>query len=232
MDITEKFLLPFGAKLGEDLIWCQILNRVSPNTSSIALFLDRDGVIVEEVNYLSKPQDVHLISGVADVIAHFNNKLIPVILVTNQAGIGKSKISWGQFAEVQEKIISELDMKGAFINAVFACPFHEDAKVPYKVPDHPCRKPNPGMFFKASDLMSLNLSGSIIIGDRASDLEAGKNAGLSKGIHVGTGYGSDKAEREMVCQLASKEFQIVSLSSIGQLEAEDCFNLLPPEYRD
>ena len=135
-----------------------MLNRVSCWIKTPALFLDRDGVVIEEVNYLSRPQDVKLIPGAVEVIGECNKRQIPVIFVTNQAGIGRGFIPWDKFVAVQEKIISELDYGGVYVNAVFACPSHEDAREPYKHPNHPNRKPNPGMLIRASEIMPIDLS--------------------------------------------------------------------------
>ena len=84
MDISQNAQLPFGAFIDQDHIWCQVLNRVSFSTKKPALFLDRDGVVVEEVNYLAHPRDVSIIHGARKLIRSANIKKIPVIIITNQ----------------------------------------------------------------------------------------------------------------------------------------------------
>ncbi len=211
--------LPFGADIDEDGLWRQVLNRpqISPGGSGrrAALFLDRDGVVVEDTHYLHRPGDVSIIDGAALIIAEANRRAVPVILVTNQAGIARGKFGWPDFIAVQEKIIDELDRQGAFLNAVFACPHHADGRPPFDAPDHPWRKPNPGMMLGAAERLPIDLGRSWIIGDRAGDLEAGKNAGLAGGLHVLSGHGGDPGERDAAEALAGNGFQTLIAETIG-----------------
>jgi D-glycero-D-manno-heptose 1,7-bisphosphate phosphatase len=212
-EITEN--LPFGADIDEDGLWRQVLNRPQGSGRHAALFLDRDGVMVEDTDYLHRPADVILIDGAARVIAEANLLAVPVILVTNQAGIGRGKFGWPDFIAVQKKIIDELDREGAFLNAVFACPHHADARPPYDAPDHPWRKPNPGMLLGAAERLPIDLGRSWLIGDRAGDLEAGKSAGLAGGVHLLTGHGGDAGERDRAEALSGGGFQTLIAESIG-----------------
>jgi len=210
--------LPFGAEIDYEGIWCQVLNRCQGPGKRPALFLDRDGVIVEEVHYLHRVEDVNLIKGSTDIIARANSLGVPVVVVTNQAGIGYGKYGWKEFADVQEQIIDELATAGAFINAVFACPFHARGKAPYQHPDHPGRKPNPGMLIRAGERLAVDLAGSWIVGDRAGDLEAGKNAGLAGGMHVKTGHGEENAEQLAAKALGSVKFKVFQANQISDAE--------------
>lgn len=214
MNDHVNFKLPFGASINSDGLWCQVLNRCQGNGLRPALFLDRDGVIVEEVNYLHRVQDVQLIDGASEVISRANALAIPVVIVTNQAGIGYGKYGWQEFSEVQQQIIHDLLGFGAFINAVFACPFHIKGKPPFQHPDHPGRKPNPGMIMEASKMLAVDLSRSWIVGDRASDLSAGKNAKLEGGMHVTTGHGCDQKEQREALGAKSRRFTVVNRNSI------------------
>jgi len=210
--------LPFGAEIDNEGIWCQVLNRCQGPGKRPALFLDRDGVIVEEVHYLHRVEDVNLIEGATDIIARANSLGVPVVVVTNQAGIGYGKYGWKEFADVQERIIDELAAAEAFINAVFACPFHARGKAPYQHPDHPGRKPNPGMLIRAGARLPLDLAHSWIVGDRAGDLEAGKNAGLAGGMHVKTGHGEESAEQLAAKVLGSAKFKVIQANQISDAE--------------
>ncbi|HIM24579.1 MAG TPA: HAD-IIIA family hydrolase, partial [Rhodospirillales bacterium] len=156
IQITET--LPVGAELSEDGLWSQVLNRPQGSGRHRALFLDRDGVIVEDTNYLHRPEDVRMIDGAVEVIATANQLAIPVIVITNQAGIARGLYGWNEFVQVQETILAALDIGGAFVNAVFACPHHGDGKPPYKQADHPWRKPNPGMLLAAAERMALDIA--------------------------------------------------------------------------
>lgn len=201
-------------------VWSEVISRQDTTRGRPALFLDRDGVIVEEVNYLHRPEDVIIIPGAAQVISHANALNIPVIIVTNQAGIGRRYYNWDHFIEVQNKIYSLLSGAGAKIDAVFACPHHSDAYAPYNHKNHPCRKPNPGLLTMAETTMAINLHGSWIAGDRSTDLRAGLNAGCAGGIHLQTGHGIRDIERETSLALASQTFAIQSLPSISEMLLE------------
>ena len=113
-----------------------------PSARRPALFLDRDGVIVEDHGYLSRPADVALIPGAAGIIDLANRRGIPVIEVTNQAGIGRGYYAWEQFLEVEDALAGELARAGAVIDATFACPYHRDGVAPWAHPAHPARKPD------------------------------------------------------------------------------------------
>ncbi len=168
-----------------------------------ALFLDRDGVIVEDTHHLSRPEDVEMITGAAEVIAAANIAGIPVIVVTNQSGVGQGLFTWSDFLAVQVRILSALAYGGARIDAVFACPNHPDAAPPWGHPDHPWRKPNPGMLLRGAACLPVDLGASWIVGDRWRDLEAGRRAGLAGGLYVGgdrTGEVAEEAVRDTMAK--------------------------------
>lgn len=154
------------------------------------LFLDRDGVIVEEVNFLHRLEDIVLIPGVAEAIARANRAHIAVVMVTNQTGVARGFYSWEAFAAVQEAIFAHLARAaGAQFSMVLACAYHAEGIGEYAITDHPWRKPNPGMLLKAAQTLRVNLARSFVVGDRLSDLSAGRAAGLPGGALVRTGYG-------------------------------------------
>jgi D-glycero-D-manno-heptose 1,7-bisphosphate phosphatase len=214
-----KFVPPGGASIDEEGVWCQVLEPGSKARRS-ALFLDRDGVVVDEVHYLRRAQDVRLVAGAANVIAQANRCDLAVVLVTNQAGIGRGILGWPEFARVQARIIAELAAAGATFDAVYACPHHAEGQPPYNHPDHPARKPNPGMLLRAVEALVLDAETSWIVGDRASDLEAGRAAGLAGGLHVLTGYGERSAERKAALALADGRFRAVGGASIADVPAQ------------
>ncbi len=186
-----------------------------------ALFLDRDGTIVEEVGHLRRPEDVRLIPGAAAVIARANGLGVPVIVVTNQSGIGRGLFGWAELLAVEERIESLLAERGARIDAVLACPFHRDGRAPFQHPDHPARKPNPGLLRRAGEALAVDLAGSWIIGDRAGDVAAGRAAGLAGGMHVATGWGSEPGERE-AARAFSCGYRVLEAASIA-----DALDALP-----
>ncbi len=217
-----KEKLPLGASIDADGLWSQVLNRAQGAGLRAALFLDRDGVVVEEVHYLHKPADVRLIDGAAGLIGAANKSGVPVILVSNQAGIARGLYGWEAFIAVQDKILDGLAAEGAFINGVFACPHHGDGKAPYDTAEHPWRKPNPGMLIEAAQRLPVDLGASWIVGDQASDLEAGKNAKLAGGVHVLSGHGKDDGERDRALALSGNGFQ-----ALGAEDVKGAVSLLP-----
>ncbi len=153
-----------------------------------AVFLDRDGTLNEEVDYLSDPDQLFLIPGAAAAVAKLNARGIPVVVVTNQSGIGRGRYGWREFEAVMSRMGILLAQERARVDAVYAAPHHAKGLGEYAVADHPDRKPNPGMLLKAAEEHGLDLSHSWMVGDKALDLEAGRRAGCRVAL-VRTGYG-------------------------------------------
>lgn len=162
---------------------------MSPAAPCAAVFLDRDGVIIEDDGYVGRAADVRMIPGAADAVARLNRAGLAVVVVTNQSGIGRGYYGWADFEAVQAVIEAELARADARLDLVLACAYHADALPPLAASDHPWRKPNPGMILAAARKFPLQLHRSVIVGDRLSDLEAGRRAGLRGGILVRTGNG-------------------------------------------
>jgi D-glycero-D-manno-heptose 1,7-bisphosphate phosphatase len=158
-----------------------------------ALFLDRDGVLVVDSGYLHRPEDVVLVAGTAEAVAAVNRAGIPVILVTNQAGIGRGYYGWDDFDAVQRQLIDRLAEEDAHVDLVLACACHAEGRGPYAAAEHPWRKPRPGMFLEAGRMLELDLTRSFVVGDQVSDLQAGAAAGLREGALV-QGGGDPTAE--------------------------------------
>jgi D-glycero-D-manno-heptose 1,7-bisphosphate phosphatase len=145
-----------------------------------ALFLDRDGVVNEDVGYLHRPEDVTIRPGIAATIADARRQGMDVVIVTNQSGVGRGYYGWADFERVQDTVERQLrdECSDAFVSMVCACPFHRDAKPPYDVDGHPWRKPNPGMILFAASILDIDLSRSIMIGNERSDELAAQAAGV------------------------------------------------------
>ncbi len=150
-----------------------------------AVFLDRDGTINEEVEYLHEPDELRLLPGTAQAVRLLNQAAIPVILVTNQAGVGRGYYSEAAMHALHSELAVRLAARGAHLDAIYHCPHHPDENCD-------CRKPKPGMLLQAAAEHGIDLRRSFVIGDKMSDLEAGKRAG-SHTVLVLTGYG--RAER-------------------------------------
>jgi D-glycero-D-manno-heptose 1,7-bisphosphate phosphatase len=198
--------------LNSDGVWCQILARTARGRP--ALFLDRDGAVIEEAQYPSRAEDVSIIPGAAEVIAIANKRCVPVVMVTNQAGIGRGYYGWAEFKAVQDALIAALAAEGAGVNAVYACAHHPQAQGCFAHPDHPARKPNPGMLLQAGADFGLDLKSSWLVGDKAIDVEAAKRAGIAGALQVATGYGA--AERKLAAQLAGPNFEVRFGRSIAE----------------
>ena len=171
--------------------WCELRRPPSDRRPRPALFLDRDGVIVEDVGFIAKPADVALIQGAGAAIARANRAGWAVVVVSNQSGVGRRYFGWAEFAAVQARILDELAAFGAEIDMVLACGFHPEAADPaFRHPAHPWRKPAPGMILAAADRLPIDFGRSWIVGDHATDLAAGRRAGLKGAIHISSGHGS------------------------------------------
>ncbi len=154
-----------------------------------AVFLDRDGTLNEEVGYLSRPEELRLLPGAAAAVARLNARGIPVVVVTNQSGIGRGYYGWPEFEAVMARMAELLAAEGARVDAAYAAPHHEAGQGEYAVADHPERKPNPGMLQRAAEELGLDLARSWMVGDKAIDVEAGRRAGC-RACLVRTGYGA------------------------------------------
>jgi D-glycero-D-manno-heptose 1,7-bisphosphate phosphatase len=193
------------ARLGDDLLWRELrVEGFSPPRP--ALFLDRDGVIIEEKEYIRNAGDVELLPGIGELIRAARSQGLAIIEVTNQAGIARGYFGWPEFLEVESRMRQLLAEQGAGIDAFFACPFHPQGTAPYQVANHPWRKPNPGMLLEAAKLVPVILRESVLVGDKASDQQAARAAGLACGIHLLTGHG--RAECELACATATQTFPV------------------------
>ena len=140
-----------------------------------ALFLDRDGVINVEINYLYKIEDLEFIDGIFSLCAHYQNLGYIIVVVTNQSGIAREYYSETDFNILSSWMMKEFEKYAIEIKKVYFCPHHPDISGKCN-----CRKPNPGMLLEAKKEFNIDLNNSIIIGDKESDIEAGINAGLKE----------------------------------------------------
>ena len=161
------------------------------------IFLDRDGVINEEVNYLFKKQDFKFIDGVFDACKHFVEIGYEIIIVTNQSGIIRGYYSENDYLLVTEWMVERFQNYGIKILDVFHCP--HDSKSNCE-----CRKPKPGMLFQAARVNRINLKKSYMIGDRTIDILCGQKAGC-KTIFINRKYKEKKPINQIVSVKNLKE---------------------------
>ena len=154
-----------------------------------ALFLDRDGVLIEEVEYLARPEQVRLIPGAAAAIRKVNDAGWRVVVVSNQSGVARGLFPESLLPEIHRVIADRLLAEaGARVDRFYYCPHHPtEGQGGYRI-DCDCRKPKPGMLLKAAAELGIDLARSCMVGDRATDLQAGAAAGC-RTILVRTGYG-------------------------------------------
>ncbi|MDI6795100.1 MAG: D-glycero-beta-D-manno-heptose 1,7-bisphosphate 7-phosphatase [bacterium] len=160
-----------------------------------AVFLDRDGVINEEVNYLGNPDELVLLPGAASAIRKLNQKGIKVIVVTNQSGVARGYFSEEAVAEVHKRLKELLAGESAYLDAIYYCPHHPEALLDRYKKDCFCRKPWPGMLEAAAYDLGLDLSKCCLVGDKMLDIEAGAAVGCQT-ILVLTGYGETELKEE------------------------------------
>lgn len=151
-----------------------------------AVFLDRDGTINVEKNYLHRYEDWEWIPGAPQAISRLNKAGYLVVVVSNQAGVARGLYTEHDVNALHDQVSAALDAFGAHIDAYFYCPHHPDFTGKCS-----CRKPSPSMLKAAAEELNIDLSRSWMIGDKVIDVEAGRLAG-TKGILVRTGYGNDE----------------------------------------
>ena len=153
-----------------------------------AVFLDRDGVLIEERNYLHRVEEVAFLPGVAAALKRLSDAGFKLFIVSNQSGVGRGYFTLADVARVNEHLCRELARDGIRFEKIYIAP---------EAPDQPGRgrKPSPQFLFDARDEFNLNLAQSFVVGDKLIDLECGWNAGVKKSILVRTGYGTE-LERE------------------------------------
>ena len=147
---------------------------------SPAIFVDRDGTIMEDCDYCSDPKDVKIFPGVPEALRRLKSRGFKVIIITNQSGIGRGLITAEQYRAVEAEVLQQLD---GLIEATYFCP-----DVPGQ--HSRCRKPAPGMILQAKREHGIDLPRSFFIGDKEIDVECGRNAGVHT-IRVQTGFQRD-----------------------------------------
>lgn len=153
-----------------------------------AIFLDRDGVLIENrSDYVRDWSHVTILPGVIEALSGFKQEGFKIIVVTNQSVVGRRLVTHSAAQEINSRLIHTLKRKGGWVDAVYMCPH---------IPDDlcNCRKPRPGLLLQAAEELSLDLNSSWMVGDAWSDLLAGQSAGLHRTIMVKTGRGSTQLQ--------------------------------------
>jgi len=140
-----------------------------------ALFLDRDGVINKEKNYLYKKNDFEFIDGIFELCKYFQKRNYYIIVVTNQSGIARGYYSDKEFLDLSQWMEKKFLENNVIIDKIYYCPHHPDFSQNCN-----CRKPKPGMILQAQEELNIDLKHSIMVGDKERDIEAAINAGISE----------------------------------------------------
>ena len=144
-----------------------------------AVFLDRDGVLIEDSGYPHLEEHLRFIPGACEAVRRLNTLGYLCVVVTNQSGVARGLFTEDQMKAFNALLVRRMAAKQAVIRAVYACPYHAEAiDDRYRHPDHPDRKPNPGMILRAVEDLRIDPARSFLIGDQPTDLEAARRAGL------------------------------------------------------
>ena len=149
-----------------------------------AVFLDRDGTIIGEKNYLHRPEDVVILPGAARALKRLQDAGFKLFILSNQSGVGRGYFTLAEVERVNQHLLAELEKEGVRFEKVYVAP---------EAPDQPSRgrKPSPQFLFDARDEFGLDLGASYVIGDKLIDLECGWNGRVKQCLLVRTGYGAE-----------------------------------------
>jgi len=160
-----------------------------------AAFLDRDGVINEERHYVHRIEDFVLLPGATAGMQRLQEAGYRLVVVTNQAGIGRGLYSEDDFARLTQHMLALLRADAVEVSGVYHCPHHPEAQDPRYRLDCDCRKPAPGLLLRAGRALGLDLGRSVLVGDKRSDLQAGRAAGLARCVLVASGHAITEHDR-------------------------------------
>ena len=189
-----------------------------------AIFFDRDGVLINDAHYIKDIKNVCLLKGVTQLLSYTNNLGYLNIIITNQSGISRNFFSWEDYEKVTKRMLEIINLPNT-INAIYANGEGPKELISCKS----WRKPNPNMIIKASEDFNIDLSKSILIGDRLSDIQSGEKAGLNNLVHVLTGHGH--SERQKVIEnyyQANKSLNLILIDDLSYLLKEEFLKLFTP----
>jgi len=171
-----------------------------------AVLLDRDDTLIEDPGYINHPSQVRLLDGVAESLVELHAMGYKLVVVSNQSGVARGIVTEQVLGEIHDRLKALLTEKGAYLDAIYYCPYHPEGIIPKYRRESDLRKPNPGMILQAAGEMNLDLSQSWAIGNSDRDIEAGRRAGC-KTIMLES-IGRDK---NLVPSLAKPDYRAVNL---------------------
>lgn len=181
--VADDYFIDIGLPESYAVAQHELKSVIYGNAQNRALFLDRDGVINEDIGYLHRIQDCEFMPGIFDFCRKYTQDGYKLVVVTNQAGIAKGKYTEQDYKLLTEFIHNKFKDMGCEITAEYYCPYHIDGIAPYNRNSF-YRKPNPGMILRAAKEHNINLSQSTLVGDNENDILAGRAAGIGETIRV------------------------------------------------
>lgn len=186
----------------------QILNVNGPR----AIFLDRDGTLIQEKEYLHRPEEVSILPGVAAALRRWQDAGFKLFIVSNQSGVGRGRFTLKDVAKVNARLTGDLARDGVRFAKIYVAP---------EAPGQPsrARKPSPQFLFDARAEFGVRLEESFIVGDKLIDLECGWNAGVKKSILVRTGYGREvekSADPRLAAAMVVDDLAAAAAWTLGQ----------------
>lgn len=142
-----------------------------------AVFLDRDGTVIQDMGYGAEVSKLQFLPGAIEAVKRFNQAGYLVVIVTNQSGVARGLFSEEELEAFNQKLTSLAQERDARIDAIYYCPHHPEGEVPIHTVDCRCRKPKPGLLLRAAEQLDIDLGASFAIGDMPRDVEAGRRAG-------------------------------------------------------
>jgi D-glycero-D-manno-heptose 1,7-bisphosphate phosphatase len=170
--------------------------------TNAAVFLDRDGTIIEDPGYLNHPDQVKLLAGAGEAIKELQQLGFKTVVVSNQSGVARGILTEETLDQIHDRLRSLLSSVGASLDGIYYCPFHPEGVIPKYRRNSDWRKPKPGMLLAAAQEMGLDLASSWMIGNHPSDIDAGRNAGcrtiLISSTRAGPAHGEGRPDHVAV----------------------------------
>ena len=191
------------------------------NKKKPALFLDRDGVLIKECHYISSVNQVEIENGARKLVRFAYDYGWHIIVVSNQSGISRNKISWDDYFQVTNKMISLFGNPNPF-SAIYANSQGPNTKFKN------WRKPSPNMILRATELFNIDIDKSIIIGDRLTDIIAGINSGIKLLVHTKTGHGMKekiKLNNFISNNKTNKELEFIKIKNLFEFPLKNISNI-------